>query len=170
MCLLSLSAFPTLFFEPFGWFNFPFTHFPLSWPRNCQTCVVILRKITLGARGFSCAVSGFGKVLKSYPRVFPRGFAARVIGLRPNTCRPAVDETKLPDAREKKPLVPRVEEKKSIKQTKTLSICLLWPSRSCWRDLTQFLNMQDTTTTYLYICKNKRVVCTTKNFDRTVVK
>ena len=30
--------------------------------------------------------------------------------------------------------------------------------------------MQDTTTTYLYICNNKRVVCTTKNFDPTVVK
>ena len=34
---------------------------------------------TLGARGFSWAVSGFGQVLKSDPR----GFAARVFGLRP---------------------------------------------------------------------------------------
>ena len=34
---------------------------------------------TLGARGFSCAVSGFGQALKSDPR----GFAARVFGLRP---------------------------------------------------------------------------------------
>ena len=39
---------------------------------------------------------------------FSRGFAAHVFGLRPNTCRPAADETNLPDAREKKPLVPRV--------------------------------------------------------------
>ena len=36
------------------------------------------------------------------------GFAARVFGLQPNTCRPAADKTKLPVAREKKPLVPRV--------------------------------------------------------------
>ena len=49
--------------------------------------------ITLGSRDFSCAVSGFG-----------------VFGLLPNTCRLAADETKLPDAREKKPLVPRVPE------------------------------------------------------------
>ena len=47
-----------------------------------------LASSTLGARGFSCAVSGFGQVLKS---------------LRPNTCRPAADETKLLVAREKKP-------------------------------------------------------------------
>ena len=43
-------------------------------------------------------------VLKSDPR-----FAARVFSLRPNTCRPAADETKFPVAREKKPLVPRVD-------------------------------------------------------------
>ena len=30
------------------------------------------------------------------PEVFSRGFAASVFGLRPNTCRPAADETKLP--------------------------------------------------------------------------
>ena len=35
-------------------------------------------------------------------------FAARVFGLRPNTCRPAADETKLPVAHEKKPLLHRV--------------------------------------------------------------
>ena len=33
---------------------------------------------TLGARGFSCAVSGFGQVLKSAQRVFSRGFATLV--------------------------------------------------------------------------------------------
>ena len=32
----------------------------------------------------------------------------RVFGLRPSTCRTTADETKLPVAREKKPLVPRV--------------------------------------------------------------
>ena len=46
---------------------------------------------TLGARGFSCAVSGF---------------AARVFCQRPKTCRPAADEA--PVTRENKPLVPRV--------------------------------------------------------------
>ena len=52
---------------------------------------------TLGARGFSCAVSGFGqKVTRT------KSFAPCVFGLRPNTCRPVADETKLPVAREKK--------------------------------------------------------------------
>jgi len=37
-----------------------------------------------------------------------RGFRFRVFVLRPNTCRPAADETKLPVPREKKPLEPRV--------------------------------------------------------------
>ena len=59
------------------------------------------------------AVSGFGQVLKSDPRekpeVFSRDFAARVFGLWPNTCRPSADEAKVPDAREKKPVVPRVK-------------------------------------------------------------
>ena len=41
-------------------------------------------------------------------RLFMGGFAARVVGLWPNTCRLAADETKLPVAREKKPLVSRV--------------------------------------------------------------
>ena len=45
---------------------------------------------------------------KNFGKVFYRGFAARVFSLRPNTCPPAADETKLPFAREKKPLVPRV--------------------------------------------------------------
>ena len=52
----------------------------------------------LGARGFSCAVSGFGQVLQS----------DHVFSLRPNKCRPVADETKLPVAPKKKPLVPRV--------------------------------------------------------------
>ena len=50
-------------------------------------------RCTLDAIGFSCAVSDF---------------AARVFGLRSDTCRPAANKTKLPVAREKKPLVPRV--------------------------------------------------------------
>ena len=58
-----------------------------------------IRRSTLGARGFSCAIFGFGQVLKS-------GFAARVFGVRPNTCRLTADETKLPDAREKNPSYP----------------------------------------------------------------
>ena len=63
---------------------------------------------TLGARGFSCAVSGFSQVLKRDLREKPCGFVARVIGLWPNMCRPVADETKFPFACEKKPLVPRV--------------------------------------------------------------
>ena len=43
------------------------------------------RNPTLGARGFSCAVSGFGLVLKSDPRE----------KLRRSRLRPAADETKL---------------------------------------------------------------------------
>ena len=83
-----------------------FVYRPPAWRRwrNVKTTYIgdnSIRRSTLGARGFSCAVSGFGQVLKS-------GFAARVFGVRPNTCRPPADETKLPDAREKKPLVPRV--------------------------------------------------------------
>ena len=50
----------------------------------------------LGCQRLSCALSGFGQVLKSDPR------------LRSNTCRLVANETKLPVAREKKPLVPRV--------------------------------------------------------------
>ena len=64
-----------------------------------------------------------GVWLSTYPgcqRLFMRGFrfrsslkkwparTARVFGLWPNTFLPAADETKLPGAREKKPLVPRV--------------------------------------------------------------
>ena len=64
---------------------------------------------TLGARGFSCAVSGFGQVLKSDPRenfflatspLVSSAFGRRRVGLRP---------TKVLVTREKKPLVPRVK-------------------------------------------------------------
>ena len=44
----------------------------------------------------------------SVEKLYSRRFAARVLGLRRNTHRPAADETKLPVTREKKPLVPRV--------------------------------------------------------------
>ena len=47
---------------------------------------------TLGARGFSCAVSGFGHVLQNDPRE----------KLRRSCLRPLADETKLSVAREKK--------------------------------------------------------------------
>ena len=52
---------------------------------------------TLGARGFSCAVSGFGQVLKSDLR----GFAARVFG-------PRLTKRSSPSHTRKKPLLPRV--------------------------------------------------------------
>ena len=61
-------------------------------PLNLNKVIVLHLFRTLGARDFSCAVM----------------FATRVFDLRPNTCRPVADETKLPVAREKKPLVPRV--------------------------------------------------------------
>ena len=65
---------------------------------------------TLGARGFSCA-----------------GF----FGLRPNTCRPAVDQTKLPVAREKKPLVPRARfEEKAPRKFSSLSYLKTLPQFS----------------------------------------
>ena len=59
----------------------------------------IRHSTSLGARGFSCAVSAFGQDLKV---TRAKSFAARVFGLRPNTCRPVANETKLPVAREKK--------------------------------------------------------------------
>ena len=45
-------------------------------------------------------------------------FAARVFGLRPNTCRPVADETKLTFARVKKPLVPRERGKRKEERGK----------------------------------------------------
>ena len=49
-----------------------------------------------------------------------RGFRLwSVFGLRPNTCRPAADETKLPIAREKKPLVPRVSNKQILNKPRS---------------------------------------------------
>ena len=72
----------------------PFSVASLTEP--CSFWYGLKDRFPLGARGFSCALSGFGQVLKSDPR------------LRSNTCRPVADETKLPVAREKKPLVPRV--------------------------------------------------------------
>ena len=70
---------------------------------------VVGLKVTLGARDFSCAVSGFGQVLKSDPR-----FAARVFGLRP---------TKLLVTREKKSLVPRV-----LKSLTGFKLCATTPN------------------------------------------
>ena len=51
-------------------------------------------RFTLGSRGFSCAVSGFGPLVSS-------ALGRRRVGLWP---------TKLLVAREKKPLVPRVHK------------------------------------------------------------
>ena len=58
----------------------------LNFISNCNIYFRVLRfHVTLGARGFSCTVSGFGQVVSSA-----------------NTCRPAADDSKLPVAREKK--------------------------------------------------------------------
>ena len=76
-------------------------------PIQSETCTDLFWKATLvkfcsrnmkfypGCQRLSCAVSGFGQVLKSDP-------------LRRSCLRPSADETKLPDAREEKPVVPRV--------------------------------------------------------------
>ena len=84
----------------------------LSWAHNLGEFLLCFGKKVLS-----------GVWLSTYPacqRPFMRGFrfrsslkkwparTARVFGLRPNTCLPAADEAKLPVAREKKPLVPRV--------------------------------------------------------------
>ena len=68
---------------------------------------------TLGARDFSCAVSGFVQVLKS---------------LRPKTCRLAADEAPR-HKREKKYLVPRVNESSFL--IISLSINLYWLNLPC---------------------------------------
>ena len=65
-----------------------FYRWELTLPPNCLKFGIFAKELfqaTLGARGFSWAVSGFGQVLKNDPR-----------------------PTKLLVAREKKPLVPRV--------------------------------------------------------------
>ena len=54
----------------------------------------------LGARGFSCAVSGFGQVLQSDHAEVSSAFGRTSVSV--------ADETKLPVAPKKKPLVPRV--------------------------------------------------------------
>ena len=83
------------------------------------SCRLLLRmaRITLGARGFMRGFR-FCSSLKKWP-------AGRVFGLRPNTCRPAADETKLPVAREKIPLVPRVS-----KDGHGLKLEKIWPTFS----------------------------------------
>jgi len=68
------------------------------------TRIPVNKYAILGARGFSCAVSGFSQVLKS-DRVSP--LVSSAFGQTRGG--PAADETKLPVAGEKKPLVPRVE-------------------------------------------------------------
>ena len=64
---------------------------------------------TLGARGFSCVVSSFNQVLKSDP-----------------LCHSCFQPLKLPYAREKKPLVPRVQSWQFVKsfwQVNVLAEC-----------------------------------------------
>ena len=50
----------------------------------------------------------------SFKTIFSRGFASRVFGLWPNTCRPAADETKLPVAREKTSGTQGIPERTSV--------------------------------------------------------
>ena len=64
---------------------------------------------TLGARGFSCAVSGFGQALKSNLRENVR----TRVGLRP--CRS-------PFTREKNPLVPRVLNSGTVFETRLVCV------------------------------------------------
>ena len=60
---------------------------------------------TLGARGFSCVVSGFGQVLKSDPPEHVSACSGR---------------SEAPVAREKKPLVPRVRRLHCLKRYRQL--------------------------------------------------
>ena len=66
---------------------------------------VCARSITLGARDFSSAVSGFCQV---FIVTRAKSFAARGFGLRPKMCRPLANTENSRRTREK-PLVPRVE-------------------------------------------------------------
>ena len=75
---------------------------------HCSKSVLLKRteSNTLGARGFSCAVSGFGQVLKSDPREklvarVSSAFGRTRVGLRPT-------KRSSPSHARKKPLVPRV--------------------------------------------------------------
>ena len=68
------------------------------------------RKLTLGARDFSSAVSGFCQVfIVTRAKSFSRGFAARGFGLQPKICRPSANIENSRRTREK-PLVPRVKK------------------------------------------------------------
>ena len=66
---------------------------------------------TLGARGFSCAVSGFGQVLKSNPCENVR----TRVGLRPT-------KRSSPFTREKNPLVPRVLNSGTVFETRLVCV------------------------------------------------
>ena len=92
-----------------GWLFCKICCFRLVWAWIVPVCPLLplvrgRASVTLGARDFSCAVSGFGQVLKSDRRekLFSLGFAARVFGRRPR--RPK----KLLVTREKKSMVHRV--------------------------------------------------------------
>ena len=75
----------------------------------CHTKWICVRRcLTLGARDFSSAVSGFFQVfIVTRAKSFSRGFAAREFGLRPKMCRPSANIENSSCTREK-PLVPRV--------------------------------------------------------------
>ena len=64
-------------------------------PMHTESRRILLSKLTLGARDFSSAVSGFCQVFMGDPRVFSLGFAARGFGLRPTPKIPAAGEKNL---------------------------------------------------------------------------
>ena len=72
---------------------------------NALARFVCARSITLGARDFASAVSGFCQV---FIVIRAKSFAARGVGLRPKMCRPSANTQNSHRTREK-PLVPRVE-------------------------------------------------------------
>ena len=101
----------------------------------------------------SCAV------VRTFPSYQPGsgrcGFAAPVFGLRPNTCRPAADETKLPDAGEKKPLVPRVCHIEVEFVVGSLSCCeRFFSGYSSKTNISKFQFDQDRTDTIKRVLKN----------------
>ena len=122
---------------------------------------------------------------KKWParKVFSRGFAARVFGLRPNTCRPAADETKLPVAREKKPVVPRVHpslintknwpmmqyscliilEKVSVLNDDLYLLCTLWSEIQFNRPVREYQNTNNCPNKY---CKFSSITRYPKRYPK----
>ena len=83
-------------------YNYFFWNHPYSPPLKSQ--IVGLLGLTLGARDFSSAVSGFCQV---FIVTRAKSFATCGLGLRPKMCRPSANPENSHRTR-KKPLVPRV--------------------------------------------------------------